>query len=406
MKFHIHGFLARGLPCMLALITMTATVRAQPAIQVPMIPSQWVVKGKTTFAEDPQLHQATLILQNGSATLKHVRFADGTISFDVKFAGGISGLTFRQRGDTSDVLYLRPSANCPVSDDCIQYMPRDHGIFEWDLYGQYQTRAPIRMGAWNHITLVMAKRRLAVFVNSSSAPALVVNHMVGAYPSGELELHGAASVANLVVTPGKTAGLPPAGATASARPDERFFRHWSAATPFVVRSRMSKRLDENTGIAPRYASMPPASSTSWRRMTTDSDGLLNLTRTYGGTQTGHGIVGIWLKTTIHSDRAQVKQVAIGWTREVWVFVNGKQVFASKNLWGIPGASKNPDGRLSLLNGAFALPLRKGKNEIAVMLDDNFAGGLQHFGWGLEMRLNDLKHAAWNDGAARHFMRSR
>lgn len=391
---------------MLALIATTATVRAQPATQVPMVPSQWIVKGNATFSEDAQLHQATLTLQKGSATLKHISFADGTISFDVKFAGGISGITFRQRGDTSDVLYFRPEANCPVSDDCVQYMPRDHGIFEWDLYGEDQARAPIRMGAWNHITLIASKRRLAVFVNGSNAPVLAVNRMAGVYPSGELELHGAASFANLVVTPGKIDGLAPDGAMATTRPDGHFFRYWFAAMPFVVPSRMSKPLSENIGMAPRYASIPPASSTSWRAIATDSNGLLNLTRTFGGAQTGDAIVGIWLKTTIHSDRAQVKQVAVGWTREVWVFVNGKQVIASRNLYGVPGASKNPDGRLSLANGTFALPLREGRNEIAVMLDDNFAGGLQHFGWGLEMRLNDLKYTAWDDGAARLSTQSR
>ncbi|MGH8011643.1 MAG: family 16 glycoside hydrolase, partial [Candidatus Binataceae bacterium] len=356
-----------------------------------------------TFSEDPQLHQAALNLR-GSATLKHIRFADGTISFHVKFgSGGLRGISFRQRGDSSDVLYFRPSAQCPVSNNCMQYTPRDHGVLEWDMNVQHQTRAPIRMGAWNHITLVVSGKRLAVFVNGGSTPALVVNDMKGAYPSGELKFRGAASFANLVITPGKTTGLPPDDMMASAHPDERFFRHWFAATPFVVPSRMSKQLDEKTGIAPRYNTMPPATSMSWRSAATDSDGVLNLTRTYGEAQTGHAIVGIWLKTQINSDRAQVKQVAIGWTREIWVFVNGKQVFASKNLWDIPGASKNPRGRFSLLNGTFALPLRKGTNKIAVMLDDNFAGGLQHFGWGLEMRLNDLKHTTWNVDAARHSM---
>jgi hypothetical protein len=56
---------------------------------------------------------------------------------------------------------------------------------------------------------------------------------------------------------------------------------------------------------------------------------------------------------------------------------------------VPGASKTPDGRLSLDNGAFNLPLKKGKNEIDVLLDDNFGGGVQHFGWGLMMRLPNL-----------------
>lgn len=77
---------------------------------------------------------------------------------------------------------------------------------------------------------------------------------------------------------------------------------------------------------------------------------------------------------------------IGWTREVWVFVNGRPALQSKNLYGIEGVSKEPGGRLSLTNGSFDLALKKGENEIVVAMDDNFAGGQQHWGWGLEMRL--------------------
>jgi hypothetical protein len=388
MKRFGNKWLVWNMSWMIALAMMTTTARAQQVIHVPMIPSLWVVKGTATFSKDAQLHQPALAIEKGSVALRNTHFADGTISFDVKFAGGISGITFRQRGDTSDVLYFRPGVDCPVSDDCIQYMPRDHGIFEWDLYGDNQARGPIRMGAWNHITLVVSKRRLNVFVNGGKAPALVVDRMAGAYASGDLEFHGAAAFANLVLTPGKVDGLVPQRAPLTAVPDRRFLRHWVAAKPFVMPSRLNKPLGENIGIAPSYAAMP-SRSTPWRHLEADSDGLLNLTRAYGEAQTGHAIIGVWLKTVIDSDRAQVKQVAIGWTREAWVFVNGKQVFASRNLYGVPGESKNPDGRLSLINGSFALPLRKGKNEVAVALDDNFAGGLQHFGWGLEMRLDDV-----------------
>jgi hypothetical protein len=114
--------------------------------------------------------------------------------------------------------------------------------------------------------------------------------------------------------------------------------------------------------------------------------LVNLTRWYGDAQTGQAIAGIWLKTTISADHDQITHVDIGWTREVWVFVNGTLAFQSKNLYGIRGASKEPGGRLSLTNGSFDLALRKGENQIVVAIDDNFAGGQQHWGWGLEMRL--------------------
>jgi hypothetical protein len=46
------------------------------------------------------------------------------------------------------------------------------------------------------------------------------------------------------------------------------------------------------------------------------------------------------------------------------------------------ARKIPDGRCSLENGSFMLPLEAGKNEIAVAIANNY------FGWGIKLRLAD------------------
>ena len=62
------------------------------------------------------------------------------------------------------------------------------------------------------------------------------------------------------------------------------------------------------------------------------------------------------------------------------------VLHSDSVYGVKGASKAPGGRLGLTNGSFDLPLHKGANQVAVAIDDNFGGGEQHFGWGLEMRV--------------------
>jgi len=137
------------------------------------------------------------------------------------------------------------------------------------------------------------------------------------------------------------------------------------------------------GKEPALVEMPDAAQ-PWTPLAAERQGLVDLSRSMG-LPTGRKVRAIaWLKTNIDSDKAQSKHVSIGWCREIWVFVNGKQVYADKNLYQPPTARKTPDGRLSLENGSFDLPLRKGKNEIAVALANNF------YGWGLEMRLDDLK----------------
>ncbi len=110
------------------------------------------------------------------------------------------------------------------------------------------------------------------------------------------------------------------------------------------------------------------------------NGLVNISREYGRPLPRPNRAIAWLKTTIVSDKGQTKKVDIGWTRELWIFVNGKLVYADKNLFEVEGARKFPDARCSLENGAAMLPLEPGENEIAVALADNF------FGWGLMLRV--------------------
>jgi hypothetical protein len=352
-----------------------------------MTAAGWKVDGDVAFAHDP-VKQDIVVVTKGYAELKQGDFGNGTVEFDTKFVGSrITGITFRQHGELADALYFRPSPDCATSDECIQYMPTAYHVFEWDLYGQYQTHAPIKHDDWNHIKLVVSGGRMNVFVNGSASPSLAVGALVGGFADGSIRLHGPGSYANLTITPDKTEGLSAEPARDPAKEDRRYISHWLASSPFAMPSRMDVALQEKTGVDPEYASVP-AEAATWTPVVPDPGGLINLTRWYGAAQTGPSITGIWLKTTVESDHAQTKHVDMGWTREVWVFVNGKRVFASKNLYGVDGASKEPDGRLSLTNGSFDLPLRKGSNHIVVALDDNFAGGAQHFGWGMLMRMRD------------------
>ena len=106
---------------------------------------------------------------------------------------------------------------------------------------------------------------------------------------------------------------------------------------------------------------------------------MNISRRYGLPE-GRSLV--WLRTTIRAAAKGEKRAAIGWNDEVWVFVNGRQVYADVNEYLKPELRKRPDGRLSLENGAFTLPLDAGDNDVVVGVANAF------FGWGLMLRLDD------------------
>jgi hypothetical protein len=342
-------------------------------IPIAMTADQWQAKENAEFFRQLGFYHGLMRLNSGNATLKDFTFSDGTIEFDVNTIGrGAPGIAFRQQDEGNfELLYLRPDPACPAFGACIQYAPQTHGALLWDLFPQYQTRAPLRENGWNHIRMVVSGRRMNVFVNDAPSPTLQVGRLEGDAMKGGLRLQGPGTFANLVITPDATDDLSAEPSKDPTDGDGRLVRNWRLS-PFSALP---------NGKDAMYDDMPGASQ-GWKPIHTERNGLVNLSREYGVPLHAPNRAVAWLKTTITSDRKQMKKVDIGWTRELWVFVNGKLVYADKNLFEQEGARKFPDARCSLENGALTLPLEAGDNEVAVAIANNF------YGWGLMLRLAD------------------
>jgi len=351
--------------------TLPAVRGAEP-IRLAMTAEHWRAGDNAEFLQTLGFPGGLMRLNSGNAALKDIAFADGTIEFDVKPVGrGMPGVVFRQKDEGNyELFYLRPDPDCPAYIACLQYAPQTHGVMLWDLFLRYQSSAPLLETGWNHIRMVISGRRMNIFVNRASSPALAVGRLEGDALEGGIRLQGPATFANVVITPGAVDGLSPEPVRDPTDNDSNFVRNWrlSAFSPLP------------NGKEPAIAEMPGAAG-AWKNIGAERNGLINLSREYGLPLRPNRALA-WLKTTITSDRSQTKNVAIGWTREVWVFVNGRLVFADKNLWEPASARKAPDGRCSPENAAFTLPLIAGDNEVAVALADDF------FGWGLILRLAD------------------
>ncbi len=386
-----------ALAAVMALASVAAPTGAR-ATTLAMAAAAWETKGDARFLVDAAYPEGLLDLGRGSATSKDLTFTDGTIDFDVKLKGsGVLGIKFRDMGHrAAEVFYMRPQPNCAASDDCIQYMPYENGAYEWDEYPEYQTKAPLDPIGWNHVRLVVSGRRMNVFVNGATTPTLAVGRLEGDARTGALSLSGAAEYANMTVRPGVTDGLSARPSDDPTRADPRYLRVWRTAGPVALTSRRDAAIDAPTGVDPEYRDMPSASA-AWTLTEAQDEGIVDMSRLFGSSSQGSVISLGWARTTILSDRDQVRRVSFGWLREAWVFVDGRQVFAGRNLYGTT-ASRGPDGRLSLDDGSFDLPLKKGRNELVVALDDNFAGG-QHFGWGFNMRLDSLSGVHLGDQRA-------
>jgi hypothetical protein len=377
---------SRVLLLFLALCTVRSSF-AETIIRIPMNADHWLSNGNATFTANDHAPDGVLEISKGPVDVKDLVFENGTIEFDMYMPDhGILGMRLRaQDRENAEALYFRPQKNCNASPDCLQYMPLEHGAFEWDLFPEYQASAPIRTLSWNHIRVVVLGRTMHVYVNRSSQPTLSVDHMEGGALSGGIIFGGPAKYANLVITPGE-----PSSPAAEPTPErvDGFLRHWQISTASALSSVHDPKLDAPMGVQPPYASMP-ADGNAWRSVAAEAKGLVNFSHDVGSAKDGSVISLAWAKTALVSDKPQVKTVQIGWVREIWVYVNGKLVFEGRNIAGLP-AAKAADERLSLGNGQFRLPLKKGKNEIAIALDDNLPGNTQHYGWGMEMKLADTR----------------
>jgi hypothetical protein len=96
-----------------------------------------------------------------------------------------------------------------------------------------------------------------------------------------------------------------------------------------------------------------------------------------------GMKLIYARTSVESDRDQVKALDLGYSDDVTVFLNGKI------LWRGRSAQRFRDpgflGIMDVEDDTVYLPLRKGANDVVLALSD--LGG----GWGFIARLRDPRH---------------
>ncbi|GAB5521585.1 MAG: hypothetical protein RhofKO_38360 [Rhodothermales bacterium] len=353
------------------LLTFLLLVAPSMAQSIPMTPERWAVEGEASFIT----HRGVEALQitNANATLKDITFSDGTITFDVDLggAGPFVGLHFRADGLTeTEYVYLRGNAiGSPKSFNAVQYAPLLDGVNLWDLLHHLQGPAPLTGDGWNQVKLVIHGQRLRVYVNDMTTPVLEVPELLGRRSEGALTFIGRATFANVTVQPGAVEDLPATAAYDPTAHDAHFVRAWQVTSPIALPKGRELTDDDF-----------PTAETPMQALNAERGGLVNLTRAFGASNERRYV---WLKTTITAPEARTQHVQLGFSDEVWVFVNGGLAYVDKNLWRQP-IQKMPFGRLGLENGGFDLQLQEGDNEILIGVANDF------FGWGLMMRIDQVR----------------
>lgn len=359
-----------------------SSTKAGQEIKIPMEPAYWDYDtSDVSFITDGDV-KAVRIKKGKRLTLKNQQFSNGTIEYDVALGQGFPGIYFRMSDDwkNGENFYLRYfGSTSPESRTTLQYSAIIDDLSIWDLTDEYQAGATLRIPGWNHVKLVISGRQMKAYVNDMSRPALIVPGLEGGTSSGGIYfMGGAVTMANLVIRPGATEGLSPEQGYISAYNDPRYLRNWlvSPAAAFAYGKEIAPPLPGGLNRTPTF----PDSTAKWTAIAAEDRGIVNLTRLYGY-ERSNGRRLAWLKTTIESDLAQERTLNLGFSDEIWIFVNGQILYTDKNHFGTPG-QKFPRGRCTIENGAVKLPLQKGKNEILVGLAGYF------YGWGIIARLDD------------------
>lgn len=356
------------------------------AWEFPMTEKHWApTSDNVEFVTYKSVQAVRSANDNGfGIMLKDFEFTNGTIEFDVELKGmGFPGIDFRVGKDTlnSEKFYIRYFG---TPDDLrrttLQYAAVLDGVNLWDLSDEYQAAAPIYEGKWNHVKLVVHGKQMKVYVNDMEQPALRIPSLEGITDSGAIVLTGNVIYANFVVRPDLTEDLPADEGYDATYSDSRYLRNWSVTDPFdfPFGKGMMRGIQRSPGVA--IATDLFDSTAVWKPIKAGRRGLVNLTRRFGGVEQGERKL-TWLKTTITSETDQEKNVDLGFSDEVWVFINGQPLFIDENYYGSPGM-KEPRGRCTIDNTSFRLPLQKGENEILVGVSNYF------FGWGIIARLSD------------------
>ena len=375
----------KTLPTLSILIALTLGIEADlrygysfkpdKEIKIPMEAERWDYAENQVEFINYQSEEAMKILKDqGQVVLNDFLFTDGTIEFDVALTSGAPfvSIYFRQQNpDNAECFYLRTyRAGNPDGADAAQYAPMVEGVNLWDVLGHYQGPAVLKAEGWNHIKLVVSGERMVVFVNNLEQPTLNIPKLEGNTTQGSLAFEGRAIFTNLVINSNEVEGLTPQAGYDPTYNDPRYLRKWSVSEPTdFPRGREVSEKDF------------PTDQTRWDAIAAERRGLMNLTRRFGKNENRRLV---WLKTKISSETDQQRRLDLGFSDEVWIFINDRLLYVDKNLYGSP-IMKEPDGRCSIENTSLMIPLQAGDNELLIGIANDF------YGWGIMARLDQIEN---------------
>jgi hypothetical protein len=356
------------------------------SIEIPTTPASFEIDAAHSGPSEKAaqfgdfLGRRAIFLPSGFLHVRGVSFRDGAFEFDMasKPDSFFLGAGFRVESEANmEVIYLRPGASGTL--EAVQYTPRLNGDAIWQLLNSTHEKANARIpkNEWFHIKIVMQGRSCKLFVNGSKDPTLEVTNLRREPTEGGIALWalgGGGYFSNLSYR-----------RDSAPKPVPNLPRYQRAG--LLSDWELSPAYDTSDVVADKYPNLVDP----WEKVSAEDPGfvLVNRYRTspamfpmpsrdemLKGRVKGAKVV--FARTDIRSAKAQDKILKIGYSDDIVVYLNGKQIFSGKNALSY----RNDDALGTFgLNDQAPVHLKPGMNELLVAVTE-YNGG-----WAFECELS-------------------
>jgi hypothetical protein len=344
-------------------MVLAAGAARADAAAVPFTAAAWELR---TAEVSEHLGRTALA---GTAILPDVSLENGVVEVDIAASGARSypGVIFRVQSELeNERVYLRPH-RAGLYGDALQYTPTFGGIAGWQLYNGdgYTAAVSLPRDAWVRLRVEFAGTQARVFLGDTTLPALVIDDLKHGAARGAIGVMGPRDGTayfsdfryraddRLAFEPPPPAETPPGT-----------IRAWDLSPVY--------RLDRIDLDRPPYEQ--GLGAIDWLRVAPEPAGLVDVARHRAPLPGGRGIV--LARATLTADAPRRLELQLGYSDVVSVFLNGVLLFTGDSSYQL----RDPSflGIVGLHDAVY-LPLRRGPNELLLVVAETFGG------WGFAAR---------------------
>jgi len=323
---------------------------------------------------------------NGGLAILDVEFTNGTIEFDAFFESdffkenkGFIGSVFRlQDAGNYEKFYIRPH-RMDGEPDAAQLVPVYNHWSSWELYweGHY---APIQFiyDEWMHFKIIVSGEYAEVYAGTDMDNPVLSTELKRDIVPGKIGLKSDPSAP-------ATAHFANFEYTIEESPELKNPPEFKLAPIGTVMSWSISEAFEASELEGKL-NLTEEDDKEWEEWEADlTTGVMNLAKVHhidsDPPNNKPGVDTVFVRTTIVSDKEQVKKLQFGFTDLVKVYFNGQLLYSENNAFG--SRDYRFMGLMRYANELY-LPLKTGENDLTLAVTGLFAS------WGVQARFEDLE----------------